>query len=152
MNALQISFFIQIFIFCINDIKRKRKPIRMIDHKLINKERNLRLYYRYIIPHLLTKKLQRLINRIRAWNFCRLAIEIESEYSNCFSRNLWRRNKRTTILFLINNYWIYSNNQCWWRVMIHQRLFVEWNCQIDTSNCFFSFYLWDFLHIIFFLF
>ena len=32
-------------------------------------------------------------------SFYQLAIKIESEYSNCFSRNLWRRNNRTTILF-----------------------------------------------------
>ena len=37
-----------------------------------------------------------------------MAMEIESKCSTCFIRNLWRRNKRTTILFLINNYWIYS--------------------------------------------
>ena len=54
--------------------------------------------------------------RIRARDFYLFAIEIESEYYNCFRRNLWRSNKRNnwTILFFINNYWIYSNYQCWW--------------------------------------
>ena len=61
--------------------------------------------------------------------FCLLAIEIESEYSNCFSRNLWRRNKRTTILFdkqLLN---IFKQAM----LMIHQQLFFE-------SNWYFKFF------------
>ena len=59
----------------------------------------------------------------------RLTIEIKSEYSNCFSRNPWRRSKRTTtILFLTNNYcWIYSNNLCWWyTVIIHRVKLSNW--------------------------
>ena len=69
----------------------------------------------------LQDNLQLLTSRRRAHNFYQLAIEIETEYSNCFSRNLWRRNKRTTILFdkqLLN---LLKQSM----LMIQQWLFVE---------------------------
>ena len=71
-----------------------------------------------------------LTTRIRALVILSIADRIESAYSNCFSRNLWWRNKKTMLFFdkqLLN---LFKQPM----VMIHQRLFVEWNCQIDTSN------------------
>ena len=53
------------------------------------------------------------MTRAKPESFYQLTMEIEREYSNCFSRNLWR-NKRTITLFLIKNYRVYSNNQCRW--------------------------------------
>ena len=63
-----------------------------------------------------------------------LAIEIESKYSNCFSRKQKKQQyyftKIFTFLKCLVCFYIY------W-----MQLFVEWNCQTDTSNSFFS-YLW----------
>ena len=72
---------------------------------------------------------------------CYQAGGFSSSYT-CFSRNLWRRKKRTTILFLINNYWIHSNNQCWWRVMIHKDYSWSETVKSILQKFFFS-YLWD---------
>ena len=85
--------------------------------------------------------------RIRAGNFCRLAMNIESEYSNCFSKNSEEQTKEQRYFFdkqLLN---LFKQPM----LIIKQRLFNEWNCQIDTSNPFFS-YLWIFLYHNFLLF
>ena len=83
--------------------------------------------------------------RIQARNLYRLTIEIKSN-SNCFSKNIWRKNKRTTLFDkqLLN---LFKQPM----LVIHMRPFVKWNCQIVNSNSFFS-YLRYFLYTIFLLF